>query len=258
VFESRTKAFKDDEVLQENIIVHMERGVTQGAVTISMSQDQSFGDYSERELPFSEIVKNNDPERFIHIPTLQINGSPQLFSHSLEELGLWVSTGPVVDFRVKDYWLKEPTNNCVPLLYAHHFKGGDFNWPKEHKKPNALSLNGETRKWLMPRGYYTITKRFSAKEEKRRLVAFVVDPERIPHDLYGFENHLNVFHTSKKDCPPTSHTVLHCFLIPPLSTSISVVSAGILRSMRQTFAQCVIRAREISYGLANGRKNRSD
>ncbi len=212
VFESRTKAFKDDEVLQENIIVYMERGGTQGTVMISMSQDQSFGDYSERELPFSEIVKNNDPERFIHIPTLQINGSPQLFSHSLEELGLEVSTGPVVDFRVKDYWLKEPTNNCVPLLYAHHFKGDDFNWPKEHKKPNALLLNGETRKWLMPRGYYTITKRFSAKEEKRRLVAFVVDPGRIPHDLYGFENHLNVFHISKQGLSPDLAHGLALFL----------------------------------------------
>lgn len=197
VFESRKKAFKDDEVLQENIILHLERGGAQRAVTVSKSHDATFGDYAEREIPFAEIVKPADPERFIHIPTLEVNGSTRLFSHSLEELGLEVSTGPVVDFRVHDHWLSKPTSSAAPLLYAHHFSGGEFKWPREHKKPNALALNDETRKWLMPRGWYCVTKRFSAKEEKRRLVAYVVDPERLPHDLYGFENHLNVFHSRK-------------------------------------------------------------
>jgi hypothetical protein len=84
------------------------------------------------------------------------------------------------------------------LIYAHHFKGGAFTWPREHKKPNALALNDEVRKWLMPRGYYTVTKRFSAKEEKRRIVAYVLDPEFLPYEIYGFENHLNVFHSNKQ------------------------------------------------------------
>lgn len=197
VFESRTKSFKDDDVLQENIIIHLERGGTQGTVTLSTSHDPTFSDYNEREIPFAEIVKPIDLEHFIHIPTLEIEDSAQLFTRSLEELGLEVSTGPVVDFRVRDHWLKEPISKSVPLLYAHHFTGGDFRWPREHKKPNALELNDETRKWLMPRGWYTVTRRFTAKEEKRRLVAYVVDPECLPYKFFGFENHLNVFHSEK-------------------------------------------------------------
>lgn len=197
VFESRKRAFKDDEVLQENIIVHLVRDGTQRGVVISTSHDPTFADYHEREVAFSEIVKPGDAERFIHIPTREVNGPARLFSHSLGDLGLEVSTGPVVDFRVKDHWLGQPLGDCAPLLYTHHFKGGHLTWPKEHKKPNALALNDETRKWLMPRGCYTITKRFSAKEERRRLVAFVVDPAHLPHELYGFENHLNVFHARK-------------------------------------------------------------
>ncbi len=196
VFESRTKAFKDDEVLQENIIVHFIRGESQNDVIVSTSHDQSFSDYAERAVPFIEIVKPSDAQQFIHIPTQLINHSSRLFSHSLEELGLMVSTGPVVDFRLREHWRKEPTPNSVPLLYAHHFRGGEFKWPKEHKKPNALMLNDKTRKWLMPRGHYTITKRFSSKEEKRRLVAFVVDPKWLPYEHIGFENHLNVFRSS--------------------------------------------------------------
>lgn len=201
VFESRTHAFKDDEVLQENIIIRLVRGGLQGAVALSTSNDPSFSDYKVREVPFPEIVKPGDPGRFIHIPTLEINGHDSLFSHSLEDLGLEVSTGPVVDFRVREHWLAEPEGACAPLLYTHHFKGGQFIWPKAHRKPNALRLNDETRKWLMPRGCYAITKRFTSKEERRRLVAYVVDPEPLQHELYGFENHLNVFHSRKNGLP---------------------------------------------------------
>ena len=49
----------------------------------------------------------------------------------------------------------------------------------------------------MPNGFYVLTKRFSSKEERRRVVAFVIDPSELPAPFYGFENHLNVFHIAK-------------------------------------------------------------
>ena len=39
-----------------------------------------------------------------------------------------------------------------------------------------------------------LTKRFSAKEERRRVVAAVYDPGDVTAGEVGFENHLNVFH----------------------------------------------------------------
>ena len=211
VFESRVKAFKDDEVLQENIIVHLERSAAQGAVMVSTSHDPSFADYREQALAFTEIVKSSDEQRFIHIPTLKIDGPAWLFARSLKELDLEVSTGPVVDFRLREHWLADPTDTSVPLLYAHHFSGG-FDWPRESKKPNALRLNDDTAKWLMPRGWYCITKRFSSKEERRRLVAYVVNPQRLPDKQIGFENHLNVFHSRKQGIPPALAFGLSMFL----------------------------------------------
>jgi adenine-specific DNA-methyltransferase len=197
VFGSRTTPFQEDDVLQENVIVHLERSGVQGAVTVSDSLDSRFFDYTERKAAFEEIVKPGDPESFIRIPTRQIDCPPSLFSHSLSELSLGVSTGPVVDFRVREHWVGEPIADCAPLLYAHHFREGRLVWPRQHKKPNAVRVNEGTRKWLMPRGCYTVTKRFSAKEERKRLVAYVVEPDLLPYDLYGFENHLNVFHEAK-------------------------------------------------------------
>ena len=212
VFESRSKAFHEDSVLQENIVIYLGRGQKQGAVTVSSSRDATFSDYSERQVPFADIVKSKDTEKFIHIPIQNGHQLPARFTSSLSDLGLSVATGPVVDFRVKEYWLQEPNDESAPLLYSHHFSKGKFTWPKAHKKPNALTVTHETTKWLMPSGYYCVTKRFTSKEERRRVVAYVVDPSKLPGNLVGIENHLNVFHVDKAGLTPQIANGLAAFL----------------------------------------------
>ncbi len=213
VFESRNKAFKDDEVLQENIILKLVRGGTQNSVTLSCSHDAQLSDYSERRTGFSQIVKPVDKELFIHIPGEGVEqGAGNLFSHTLVQLGLQVSTGPVVDFRVKEYWKDELKPNSVPLLYPHHFTEDGFRFPCIHKKPNALARSKEVDKWLMPKGFYVIVKRFSAKEERRRVVAYIIGPGDIPTSLVGFENHWNVFHANKRGIDETMAKGIACFL----------------------------------------------
>src|SRR5439155_22901742 len=91
-----------------------------------------------------------------------------------------------------------PRVDTVPLLYPTHFTNGSMEWPRASKKPNALVSNAETKKWLYPNGFYTVVRRFSSKEERRRIVAHVVDPRAFKSGTIGFENHLNVFHRNKK------------------------------------------------------------
>ena len=84
-----------------------------------------------------------------------------------------------------------------------HVQDGYVLWPRTNgRKPNAIDDDIETRKWLMPQGAYTLTRRFSSKEERRRIFAAVYDPARITTDRVGFENHLNVFHQQGKGLPP--------------------------------------------------------
>lgn len=205
LFDARDKAFRDDAVLQENIILLLERGGAQGDVCISTSADDSFADYASHVYPFSRIVYPNDAERFIHVPTgsAEAGGDlPEAFCHSLADIGVEVSTGPVVDFRLKEHLRNFPEDECVPLLYPAHFSGQAIEWPKPGgKKPNALKLNEATRKWLFPAGCYAVTRRFSSKEEKRRIVAAMVDPKHLDSELIAFENHLNVFHQAKQGLP---------------------------------------------------------
>ena len=49
----------------------------------------------------------------------------------------------------------------------------------------------------MPRGHYVLVKRFSAKEERRRLVAYHLSAEALDAAYIGFENHWNIFHIDK-------------------------------------------------------------
>jgi hypothetical protein len=93
-------------VLQENIIIMLERGGAQGGVTASTSTDDSFADLTHQTHPFNRIVFADDPGRFIHVPTSHARNSidlSPLIRCTLDDLGLKVSTGPVVDFRVRKH-----------------------------------------------------------------------------------------------------------------------------------------------------------
>ena len=217
LFDSRSKAFKDDEVLQENIIIRLAQGGQQGPVRVSTSTDDSFTDLATHEHPFDRIVFPDDPERFIHVPTSPEQNAIELspaIRYTLADLGIKVSTGPVVDFRLKAHLRDMPGPGTVPLLYPGHFSSSGTTWPSEGmKKPNAVVFSSDTEKWLYPNGFYCVVRRFSSKEEKRRISASVVEPGAFgAAPMLGFENHLNVFHENKHGLPEPLARGLAVFL----------------------------------------------
>ena len=217
LFASRNKAFKDDDVLQENVIIMLERDGHQGDITVSTSTDNSFTDYAVQIHPFNRIVFPSDSEHFIHVPTSSGRNTIELspaIQYTLENIGVKVSTGPVVDFRLKKHIRNMPESGTVPLIYPRHFNGQFVEWPKPSiKKPNAIQRNAETEKWLYPSGFYCVVRRFSSKEEKRRIVANVVRPSVFRNaEMLGFENHLNVFHEQRHGVPEALAYGLATFL----------------------------------------------
>jgi hypothetical protein len=58
-----------------------------------------------------------------------------------------------------------------------------------------------------------VVRRFSAKEERRRIVASVVNPSAFGKAaMLGFENHLNLFHENKKGLPRSLASGLAVYL----------------------------------------------
>lgn len=228
IFDSRSVAFADSNVLQENIIIHLIRGSKQQSVTITSSPAADFEregrggfrplsnrvieinqetesitatDQTTRTVPFSAIVKSKDRRKFIHIAANERDQAVidrlSCFNSTLEDLGIQVSTGAVVDFRLKDDLRQDLESGAVPLIYSTHLDRV-VNYPKNSKKPNAISVSSKSRNWLWHNsGNFVIVKRFSSKEEKRRIVAAHYDGS-LPGELIGFDNKLNVFHNSKQ------------------------------------------------------------
>lgn len=205
VFESRNTAFRDDDVLQENVILGAVKSTERGPVEISASA--TADDHpTTRTIPYAQLVRPDDPDAFIHIVpdelSHQIGLQMRSFAHSLGDLDLSVSTGRVVDFRATELLRDEPGPDTVPLIYPGHFKDGFIEWPRSNfKKPNALSIQPRRDELLVPPGCYVLVKRFSSKEERRRIVAAIYDSERVAQGPVGFENHLNYFHRSGEGLP---------------------------------------------------------
>ncbi|HXL09374.1 MAG TPA: Eco57I restriction-modification methylase domain-containing protein [Candidatus Bathyarchaeia archaeon] len=218
VFESRSAAFKDDQVLQENLIFHGVRGGTKPkAILISTSSGRAGDPLREHMVASDDVVSPSDTGKFIHLPPAndETRATPALdtLPSSLTDLGLSVSTGRVVDFRAKHFLRENPGETTVPLIYPCHFDNGFVKWPKpDSRKPNAIVDTLKTRELLVPAGIYVLVKRFSAKEEPRRIVASIYDANRFNAPHVGFENHLNYFHIAGTGMPMNVAKGLTAFL----------------------------------------------
>jgi len=205
VFDSRTEAFGRDKVLQENVIVHSVAGCPPPAeVTITSSSGEPGSDETTNTVAYEKVVPPIGPSPFIYLLTDGISEAVATrmgaFRSALDDTGLSVSTGRVVDFRATQWLRSMPGDDHAPLIYPLHLRGGLPRWPVENKKkPNAIAITPESDGLLVPPGTYVLVKRFSSKEQRRRIEATVFDSQKVkPGFPIGFENHLNYFHQDGK------------------------------------------------------------
>ena len=203
IFDSRRSAFEDANVLQENVIL---AGVRKGAVSVdapfvTLSRSQGIQDLVhpliqqvQRRLIFDE--KQKDP--VLHLPTSDIDThllqAFRRWPNRLATYGLEISTGPVVPFRSLDMLTSSEEvkqGTAVPLLWLQHVRRMDITWPLEHfDKPQGV-LREAGQKLLIKNTTKVILRRFSAKEEPRRITAAVLSDDIFSTELIALENHLN-------------------------------------------------------------------
>jgi adenine-specific DNA-methyltransferase len=216
LFNSRDNAFHEDDVLQENVIYYLRKNEVRNPVTISVTDGRYFADSKSRKVAHKDIVSMNDPDRIIRIPANEFDDyvleRMSVLPSYLRDFGLEVSTGPVVDFRVKESIIEDVKDGSVPLIYPSHFKDQQIEWPiSSGKKPNAIEVNEATSRWLFPNQHYVLIKRFSSKEERRRIYPAVFFPIS-DYESIGFENHLNLIHASQSGIEPEVAKGLASFL----------------------------------------------
>lgn len=198
-FESRSTVFRDTGVLQESIIVSATKGEFPKNVKIFTSRDHTSIP-TQRTVAYEDVVTPD----FVHVPATQEDAKAVAWMTknvhcTLKDLSLTVSTGRVVDFRSRGNLKIEPEIGAVPLLHATHLRGGRVHHPICPKKPEWFVPDSKkTQKMLVEGGTYVLIKRFSAKEERRRVVAGIWESE----NCAAFDNKLNFIHESGTGLDP--------------------------------------------------------
>jgi adenine-specific DNA-methyltransferase len=195
VFESRTDAFREDEVLQENVILLAEKGGEPRDVVLTSSSGREFASVERETLPYTRVVENSSGDHLVRVATgrleHQIVEAMDRLRSRFRDLPFRISTGPVVTFRATEFLRSERGADTAPLLWMHNVRPFVTHFPPKNGKPNHILVSEKSSKILLPAKRYVLLKRFTAKEERRRLVAGVLETSETYCPFVGLENHLN-------------------------------------------------------------------
>src|SRR5262249_34589903 len=76
-------------------------------------------------------------------------------------------------------------------LWMHNVRPFVTQFLPKNGKPKHILVSVTSMRLLLPAKRYVLLKRFTAKEERRRLVAGIVEPKDSYSQFLGLENHLN-------------------------------------------------------------------
>jgi adenine-specific DNA-methyltransferase len=190
-FASRSTVFGDMGVLQESIIISGTLGGRPESVQLYSSHDDA--DLAgRRTVPYDQVVTPD----FVFVPENDRDADAvswmQKASCSLDDLWLTVSTGRVVDFRCREFLFEQRSRLHSPMVYPANIRCPQIVHPRAdlNKAQWFDAATASAAKLLVPAGTYVLIKRFSAKEEKRRIVAAVWTGDVAP----AFDNKLNYIH----------------------------------------------------------------
>lgn len=191
-FVSRESAFGRDDVLQENVIVTAVRddGWDGGDALVGSSAGIHDLASSRPAAHALDGLVDRHGGWNLSFPGPRTAACVGEWPDRLASLGLHVATGPVVTFRAKERLRSETSPGTVPLLWMNHVEPMRISWPASGRKPEHLVAAGPGN-LVKPAGNYVVVRRFSPKEQARRIVAAPLVARDLASTGYAFENHLN-------------------------------------------------------------------
>jgi len=158
---------------------------------------------------YERVFNPLDPAVMVHIPLSEMDldalSLVDAWPSRLADYGCDISTGPIVPFRARAAWLKKTSvlsEETVPLLWMNHVTVGAVTWPlgEDFRNEEHIRADAPTQ-LLMPNETFVLLRRFSAREQERRLTAAVYEGGSLPGESIGLENHLNFIHASHGGLP---------------------------------------------------------
>ena len=170
LFIGRDGVFGSEDVLQETVIAKFRKNPARRK-NVLISTTPGNGNFSARtefSAPYADVVAGKDDYVFLatNADELSILRRLNRFEHTLPDIGIRMKTGLTVDFRNRDLIRDAPTPASVPLFQSWHIKDGKVLFPSGRESEYIDPL----RTGLVQRNEnYLFVKRFTSKEEKRRL-----------------------------------------------------------------------------------------
>jgi len=208
LFGSRRDAFSRDEVLQENVILYARRldgwPAQFNGETVRVSSSAGIDhllNSMQRDVAVSEVLDFTTKDKVLRIPVGDEDADTAQLVRSwqgkLRTYGLEISTGPVVPFRAASLLAK--TGNVpdthAPLLWMQNVTTMQVEWPAEARgKEQYIIVDASSLPLLVAAKNYVLLRRFSAKEQNRRLTAAPFLARNMSSPFIGLENHLNYIH----------------------------------------------------------------
>ena len=193
LFGSRNKVFDKEDVLQETIIIKIKKtNIKPEQITItSTNTNKDFKNHNILKVPYDFVVCGS--ELYVYLVTnereVKVLQRLHKWNYTLPDIGIRMKTGLTVDFRNRDILRDEDEDGAIPLFYSQHIKQGTVQFPikKEHEYvvTQQKGLMQENRNYLF-------VKRFTAKEEARRLQCGVYLAKKFPqYSKISTQNKIN-------------------------------------------------------------------
>ena len=165
----------------------------------SSNSNSDFQNITTIEVPYNNIVFGK--EKYVYLVTteeelnvLRVIGQ---WNDTLPTLEIKMKTGLTVDFRSREYLRNEPGENIVPLIYSQHIKDGLVHFPIDKEWEYITT---EKSGLIQKNKNYLLVKRFTSKEEKRRLQCGIYLPSVAPeYEEISTQNKVNFIDGLKED-----------------------------------------------------------
>lgn len=192
LFSSRNKVFSIEKVLQETVIVKFSKTPVEDTnnVVLTTSQDNNFKDIQELYASYDTIVRGVNKYVFLPTTSEQVDLLRKIdtFKNTLPQLGLKLKTGLTVDFKNKKRLRKRKTDGTVPLVFSSNFYEGRIVFPNlKEEYQYVVATDGMKQE----NKDYLFLKRFTSKEESRRLQPAIYLKEDIVTEEISTDNKLN-------------------------------------------------------------------
>lgn len=208
LFVSRKDTFSKDKVLQETVII---KGIKSKNINpnseVAIYSCHGLKDIETPDVKIfrqHELIDLNSNEKILYTPTNDreehILGVFKNWSGTLNKYNIQISTGPVVSFRAWDFIheKKDASPKLTSLFWLHNVKQMALEWPVDFEgKGQYISAQDESKAILIPNKNYVFLRRFSAKDDKTRLIAAPYFCNFIESEYIGVENKVNYIYRPK-------------------------------------------------------------